>query len=96
MVKFVVKEREENEACFVIDEDEGLIFELKPPADLAAAKAFAADLRLTRCIVLDRRPHTDRDLEAETRYRTAIEQREAEIIAEKLADAAKAFSKSIV
>ena len=28
MVKFVVKEREENEACFVIDEDEGLIFEL--------------------------------------------------------------------
>jgi hypothetical protein len=34
MVKFVVKEREDNEACFVTDEDEGLIF----------AKAFAAYL----------------------------------------------------
>ena len=44
MVKFVVKERGEGEACFVTDEDQGLIFEMKPPADYEAAKAFAAYL----------------------------------------------------
>ena len=32
MVKFVVKERGEGEACFVTDEYHGLIFEMKPPA----------------------------------------------------------------
>ena len=44
MVRFVVKERDLNEPCFVIDEDAGLILELNPPADLEGAKAFAAYL----------------------------------------------------
>jgi hypothetical protein len=42
MVKFVVKERDRDGPCFVIDEDEGIIFELKPAADFEAANAFAA------------------------------------------------------
>jgi hypothetical protein len=41
-----------------------------------------------------RNPTPDLD-EAETRYRAAIEEREREVIAEKLHDAAKAFAKSI-
>jgi hypothetical protein len=36
------------------------------------------------------------DLEAETRYRAAIEQREREIVQEKLAEATARFAKSIV
>ncbi|KAB2918520.1 MAG: hypothetical protein F9K29_08105 [Hyphomicrobiaceae bacterium] len=41
MVKFVAKERNPNEACFVIDEDSQLVFELQKPADLAQAEAVA-------------------------------------------------------
>ena len=41
MVKFVAKERNPNEACFVIDEDSQLVLELQKPADLAQAEAVA-------------------------------------------------------
>ena len=43
-VKFTVKERQEGERCFVVEEDEGIMFELQPPADIKHAREVAAFL----------------------------------------------------
>lgn len=41
MPKFTAKERDVDEACFVVEENSKLIIELNKPADLAQAEAVA-------------------------------------------------------
>lgn len=44
MVKFVAKERNPNEPCFIYEEEHEMIIDLKPPADLREAEELAKTL----------------------------------------------------